>query len=110
MNTKELIKQKEFELKELKKKQKQELYAINELSTPGERLRFYRHKKGLSLASMSKESGISRTTINKLENGQQIFSIKNILFLAEFFGISTWDLDPFTMQKIEIVNKKAGGE
>jgi transcriptional regulator with XRE-family HTH domain len=50
--------------------------------TLGQRLRFLRHEKGLSIASLAKASGVPGSTVSKIENGLLNPSLVHAINLA----------------------------
>lgn len=58
----------------------------------GRRLREVRQERGLSLAKVSKATGISTSFLALLERGQTDISLGRLLPLLEFFGLSAADV------------------
>ncbi len=54
-----------------------------------ERLRELRNEKGLSLDTISKETGISIATLSRWENGINDITSDNLIVLAKYFNVST---------------------
>ena len=51
------------------------------------RLKVYRELKGISQEELSKQTGLSRTTISKIENDEEVnVTIKTIAKIAEVLG------------------------
>ena len=57
------------------------------------RLKELRTSRGLSQEELSKKSGISRTTLSKIENNEEIaVNTKTIAKLADAFGVKPSDI------------------
>ncbi len=54
-----------------------------------ERLKQLRKENGLSQQRLSMETGIAQVTVSEYESGRNFPSVKTLLRLAEFFGVST---------------------
>ncbi|MFI7277010.1 helix-turn-helix domain-containing protein [Streptomyces sp. NPDC049879] len=64
----------------------------NVLSTVGPRLRALRLERGLTLASLSGTTGISQSTLSRLESGQRRPTLELLLPLARTYGVPLDDL------------------
>jgi HTH-type transcriptional regulator, competence development regulator len=63
-----------------------------ELKAFGKRLKSIRKAKGLSQLDLEIESGINRTEISRMENGQRNIEFYTIVKLANALGIPVKDL------------------
>lgn len=54
----------------------------------GERLRKLRLRRGLSMADLSRETGIAQSTICAYEKGKSALSAKNLCVLSAFYMVS----------------------
>lgn len=54
-----------------------------------ERLKQLRKEKGLSQQRLSIETGIAQVTVSEYESGRNYPSVKTLIKLAGFFGVST---------------------
>ena len=52
----------------------------------------YRLSKGLSVAQLAKEMGISRTVAYRYESGENIPTPKRLMQIAEFLGVDPLEL------------------
>ena len=60
----------------------------------GERLKYWREKRGLSLGQLYMASGVTATTLSKYEHGRQFPTLKTVeclldalkISISEFFG------------------------
>jgi transcriptional regulator with XRE-family HTH domain len=64
----------------------------SEIKAFGKRLKEIRTKSGLSQLDLELESGISRTEISRIENGQKNIEFYTIVRLADSLGIRLADL------------------
>lgn len=56
---------------------------------PKNRLKAFREKNGVSQAELAEKTGLSRTTISKIENNEEVnVNTQTIAKLAEFFNVS----------------------
>lgn len=55
----------------------------------GNRLRYLRKKRGLTLRELETEVNISNPTLSRLENGQTSFTEEYIKVLTKYFGVTT---------------------
>ncbi|ABG57792.1 transcriptional regulator [Cytophaga hutchinsonii ATCC 33406] len=62
------------------------------LKTIGKKIKTLREAKGLSQYALSDESGISRSQIVRLENGDLNCTLATLLVLAETLGVEPKDL------------------
>lgn len=53
----------------------------------GNRLRYLRKKRGLTLRELETEVNISNPTLSRLENGQTSFTEEYIKVLTKYFGV-----------------------
>lgn len=52
------------------------------------RLKAFREERGISQEELSEKTGLSRTTISKIENNEEaVVSTKTIAKIAEFFNV-----------------------
>lgn len=58
----------------------------------GEKINYYRKKKGLMQAELGAQLFVTRQTVSLWENGQTLPSLDNIVRLAEIFGITIDEL------------------
>lgn len=60
--------------------------------TTGAAIRFYRDRVGLSQTALAKVAGVSRVTINRLEQGLQLPDFGIICAIADALGVSVSEL------------------
>ncbi|WP_055068964.1 helix-turn-helix domain-containing protein [Clostridium massiliamazoniense] len=65
--------------------------------TQAERLKELRQSRGLSLRDLEKKTGISKTSLSRLENGERSGTLEALSSLADFYGVS---LDYITCRPI----------
>jgi transcriptional regulator with XRE-family HTH domain len=58
----------------------------------GEKLRELRKSKGLSIRKVSEDTGFSVSFLSKLENGKSSITIKNLLKLLGYYGVTLPDI------------------
>lgn len=66
--------------------------AAEETQKLGERVRFLRHDKRMTMAEVAEKSGLSKSTISKVENGQISLRYDNLHQLAKGLGVHISDL------------------
>ncbi len=54
-----------------------------------EKIKLLREKKGLTQTELAKQLGITRSGVNAWEMGISVPSTQYIVYLAQFFGVST---------------------
>ena len=64
----------------------------------GERIQYYRKKKGLSQEELGARLHLSRQTVSLWEKGQTLPTIDNLLRLREIFGTT---LDELAEERVE---------
>jgi transcriptional regulator with XRE-family HTH domain len=57
------------------------------LGMVGERLRSVRERRGMTLTEVSKHTGVSKSTLSRLENGQRRPALELLLPLAQLYGV-----------------------
>jgi len=57
-----------------------------------ENLKIYRQKEGISQETLAEYCQVSRQAITKWENGESLPTIKNLIFLADFYHITLDEL------------------
>lgn len=62
------------------------------LDAVGPRLRELRHRRGLTLADLAERTGISESTLSRLENGSRKPTLELLLPLAEVYAVPLDDL------------------
>jgi len=62
------------------------------LDTVGPRLRELRHRRGLTLADLAERTGISESTLSRLEGGSRKPTLELLLPLAEVYAVPLDDL------------------
>lgn len=56
---------------------------------PKNRLKAFREKNGVSQAELAEKTGLSRTTISKIENNEEVnVNTQTIAKISEFFNVS----------------------
>lgn len=58
----------------------------------GEKLRELRNDKGLSIRKVSEATGFSVSFLSKLENGKTSITIRNLIRLLNFYGVTLADI------------------
>ena len=61
---------------------------VNNPTTLGERVRFYRHRNGLSIQALADASGLHRNHISLIELNQTQMTIPTLRQLASTLGVS----------------------
>ena len=62
------------------------------IAAVGPRLRALRLKRDVTLAALAEATGISASTLSRLESGQRKATLELLLGLAEFYGVAVDDL------------------
>lgn len=73
----------------------QRLYTSEEtelLKEVGQRIRYYRHKVGMSQEKLSFASNLDRTYIGSVERGERNISLINLTKISSALGIQTYEL------------------
>lgn len=73
-----------------------ETYAKQALTEFGERVRYFRQKKGWSQEELAHQADLHRTYLGAIERGERNVSLKNIARIALALGVSIGDLFPTT--------------
>lgn len=58
----------------------------------GKRIRYFREKKGLSQYDLSDRTGISRSYLSRIENGQYNLSLEYLVMIANELAVSIEEL------------------
>ena len=58
----------------------------------GERIRHHREKTAMKQKDLAKAAGISRVTLNRIENGEQAPRYENLVAIGKALGVSFTDL------------------
>ena len=66
------------------------------------RLYDIRNERKISQAQMSKDLGISRRSISRIENGEQNLSLEMAYRLAAYFRLSVEDVFPVNEEKVYV--------
>ena len=72
----------------------------------GQRLREIRDARGLSLAEVSRETGISRSFLSLVENGQNEITIGRLVRLVGFYGVHVSDFFARLVKEPEYVVRR----
>lgn len=86
--------------------------AKQHLSGVGERLRVVRRQRGLTLAQVGDATGISTSTLSRLESGQRRATLELLLALAGAYQVPIDDLvgaPPVGDPRIRLVPRHVGG-
>lgn len=67
-------------------------YIMNGFKKLGEKIRFYREKKNISLEELAKLSGISEEKLRQIENGEIVYEFSTLLKLASVLEVELPDL------------------
>lgn len=67
-------------------------YIMNGFKKLGEKIRFYREKKNISLEELAKLSGISEEKLRQIENGEIVYEFNTLLKLASVLEVELPDL------------------
>lgn len=67
-------------------------YNMNGFKKLGEKIRFYREKKNISLEELAKLSGISEEKLRQIENGEIVYEFSTLLKLASVLEVELPDL------------------
>lgn len=103
-----IIAEKEAEIRALKKERRfGNKPVITDDSTVGDRVRYFRMERGLSLVQLSDKAGFGgrNGNLSEMETGNRRISFRKVLALAKALQVRVEDLDPFTMKEIERVNE-----
>lgn len=65
---------------------------MNGFKKLGEKIRFYREKKNISLEELAKLSGISEEKLRQIENGEIVYEFSTLLKLASVLEVELPDL------------------
>ncbi len=65
---------------------------MNGFKKLGEKIRFYREKKNISLEELAKLSGISEEKLRQIENGEIVYEFNTLLKLASVLEVELPDL------------------
>lgn len=82
--------QQEFYELEQKLQNQQELANVTKLDSLADRIREERKKQGLSLQTLSELSGVSYSTITKVEAGEESISLSRLRNIVETLGMKIW--------------------
>lgn len=63
-----------------------------EIEAFGQRLREIREQKSLSQLELENLSGLARTEISRIENGQKNIEFRTVVKLAEALEMEVWEL------------------
>lgn len=66
--------------------------AVRGMDDVGERLRALRRERGLSIRKVSEATGFSVSFLSKLETGKTSITIKNLIKLLGFYGVTLAEL------------------
>lgn len=61
----------------------------------GQKLRRLREEKGVSQEELSKEAGLDRTYVGKIERGKKSPSLNTVEKLGDALGVEVWELFKF---------------
>lgn len=61
----------------------------------GQKLRRLREEKGVSQEKLSKEAGLDRTYVGKIERGKKSPSLNTVEKLGDALGVEVWELFKF---------------
>ena len=77
-----------------------------DFETFNKRLKIFRKKKGITIQDLAAQSGISKSTIDRIERGEQIPKVDQLLKLCSSLEISIVDLfnEDVDMDFIELIN------
>ncbi len=82
--------QKEFAELEQKLKHQQGLETIVSIDTLPDKVRQVRKKQGLTLQGLSELSGVSYSTLTKLEAGEEGISLRLLKAVVSTLGLKLW--------------------
>jgi transcriptional regulator with XRE-family HTH domain len=62
-------------------------YRIYSADSLGQAIRHYRREAGLTQAELAKQSGLNRTYLSELEQGQETEQVKRLLRVLRLLGV-----------------------
>lgn len=62
------------------------------LAETAEKIRWFRKRTGMSMATVADLLDVNRTTVQQWENGNSLPSLRNAIFLADMFNVYIEDL------------------
>jgi len=103
-NIEEKYKNKKSYYRPITKKEKLEKV---DTSNVGGKIRYQKIQKDITSTKLSELLGISRTTLLGYENGARNPDMEKKIKIADILQVKVEDIDPWTIEKIEEVDKKA---
>jgi len=73
----------------------------------GERVKFLRKSRKLTLVEVAKKTGIDQATLSRIENGVMVGTLHSHMKIAEILGVSLPDLYKEASDKLNQAKEKA---